>query len=85
MANQYKPSGCIACGDCAFCPEGIDLERVILLTDRVPQGEEAARAEYAALPVPAGKCIGCGRCLRHCRHGVNIMDRMSAARKTFGC
>lgn len=81
--NQYKPSSCLACGDCAFCPEGIELERVIVLTDRALRGENV-REDYEALKVPAGKCIGCGRCLRHCKHGVNIMDRMSAARKTFG-
>jgi len=82
--NQYKPSSCVACGACAFCPEGIDLERVITLTDRALRADDSARAEYSALPLPAGKCIGCGRCLRHCQHGVNIMDRISAARKTFG-
>ena len=83
-ANQYKPSSCIGCGECAFCPVGIDLERVVVLTDRALRGDESARGEYEHLSVKAGKCIGCGRCLRHCAHGVNIMDRISAARKTFG-
>ena len=82
--NQYKPSSCTGCGECAFCPVGIDLEAVVVLTDRALRGDESARAEYAALPLTAGKCIGCGRCLRHCKQGVNIMDRISAARKTFG-
>lgn len=82
--HSYKPSRCIACGACAFCPVGIDLEAVVALTDRALRGDESARAEYGALALPAGRCIGCGRCLRHCQHGVNIMDRVSAARKTFG-
>ena len=82
--GQYKPTGCIGCGQCSVCPPGIDLERVLLLVDRANTGDDSAAAEYGALAVPAGKCIGCGRCLRHCAHGVNIMDRISAARKTFG-
>ena len=59
--NQYKPSSCTGCGECAFCPVGIDLEKVVVLTDRALRGDESAKAEYAALALTAGKCIGCGR------------------------
>ena len=84
MQYQYKPLGCLGCGRCSVCPPGIDLEKVLLLVDRFHAGDEQAAAEYKALPIHAGACVGCGRCLRHCPHGVNIMDGMSRARKTFG-
>lgn len=79
---------CMYCGHCAPCPQGIDVAMVTkLLNLAKAQGEipETVREHYAALPVKAGACIGCGACTGRCPFFVDAAANMRRAAEVFGC
>lgn len=78
---------CMYCGHCAPCPVGIDVATVTKFyhlcrnQDGIP---ETLREHYAALPVPASACIGCGGCEARCPFEVKAMENIRAAAGLFG-
>lgn len=77
---------CTYCGHCAPCPAGIDIAMVNKLYDLALMQEETpatVRAHYESLSANAGDCIGCKSCETRCPFGVQVADRMEAARKRF--
>lgn len=78
---------CMYCGHCAPCPQGIDIAAVTKFLNLArAQGEipETVREHYAALPVTAKACIGCGACARRCPFMVDAPANMRAALEIFG-
>ena len=78
---------CMYCGHCAPCPQGIDVAMVTkLLKLAKAQGAipETVREHYAALPVKADACIGCGACNSRCPFCVDAAANMREAAEIFG-
>lgn len=78
---------CMYCGHCAPCPLGIDVAMVTkLLNLAKAQGAipETVREHYAALPVKADACIGCGACNSRCPFCVDATANMREAAEIFG-
>ncbi len=78
---------CMYCGHCAPCPQGIDIAAVTKFFNLAKaQGEipETVREHYAALPVTAQYCIGCGACVQRCPFMVDAPSNMQAACDLFG-
>lgn len=78
---------CMYCGHCAPCPQGIDIAAVTKFFNLAKaQGEipETVREHYAALPVTAQSCIGCGACVQRCPFMVDAPSNMRAACDLFG-
>ncbi len=78
---------CVYCNHCHPCPVGIDVAAVNKCLDTLRTGtaaQDTARAQYAALDVHAGDCLGCGACEERCPFGVGVIERMREAEKAFG-
>jgi len=62
-----------------ICPAGINIGLVNRLLDA---GGDSA-AQYAAMPVKASACTGCGACEERCPFQVKGIGRMQQAAKAF--
>lgn len=86
-APKHAFSGqCAYCGHCAPCPKGIDVAMVNKLLDLAEMTNAPSPslvAHYRSLAANAGDCVGCGGCETRCPFGVNVRERMDAARKIF--
>ncbi len=85
--HAYSKGQCTYCGHCAPCPSGIDIAMVNKFYDlAVMQNETPAtlKAHYSELSAHGGDCIGCGGCESRCPFGVNIIQKMAAAKELFG-
>ncbi|MCI5802267.1 MAG: aldo/keto reductase [Oscillospiraceae bacterium] len=78
---------CMYCGHCAPCPKKIDVAMVNKYLDlSLAQGAvpETLRDHYALLPHKAGECVSCGRCMKNCPFGVDVISKMKQAAELFG-
>lgn len=86
-APRHAYSGeCTYCGHCAPCPKGIDIAMVNKLYDLATMQSEvpsSLREHYRSLSANADDCISCGGCESRCPFSVNVIERMSKARKLF--
>lgn len=79
--------GCTGCGYCLPCPCGVDIPGIFRCYN-VSASESKATAwqEYMRNtlmrkePSGAYRCIGCGKCQRHCPQGIEIPAQLHAAR-----
>ena len=75
------------CGHCAPCSKEIDIAKVNKFLDlAISEGEvtETIREHYKALKSHASDCISCGKCLKNCPVGVDIIGHMKQASELFG-
>ena len=80
--------GCTACGYCQPCPKNVDIPGTFACYNRAfTEGRSAAVKEYLKCTAfrkdstAASKCIGCGKCEKHCPQGVEIRKELAAASK----
>ena len=77
---------CMYCGHCAPCTKKIDIAAVnkyldlALAQKNVP---ETLRDHYAVLEHHAGECIACGKCMKNCPFGVDVISKMKQAAQLF--
>ncbi len=82
--GRYVEGECVYCNHCLPCPASIDIGRVNRLLDQAELELTAdLRAAYAALPVKASACTGCGACTQRCPFGVDVVPRMRRAIALF--
>lgn len=78
---------CMYCGHCAPCSVKIDVASVNKYLDlSQSQGfvPETVREHYNSLEHHANECLQCGKCMKNCPFGVNIIEKMQAAATLFG-
>ena len=75
--------GCTGCGYCMPCPQGVDIPAAFrCLNDIEISGKFAALKSYWQVtairqtPGSASRCIGCGKCERHCPQGLPIREKL---------
>ena len=77
---------CRRCGYCAPCTVGINIPGVFLFEGYLRRYGLAdwARDRYAALPVKASACIGCGECEPRCPYNLPIRQMLKKSAEGFG-
>ena len=77
---------CRRCNYCQPCAAGINISGVFLFEGYLSRYGLAdwAKDRYAALPVKASACIGCGACEDRCPYGLPIRTMLKAAAEKFG-
>lgn len=86
--NASVRVGCTGCGYCMPCPQGVDIPASFRCLNKTAlEGKGKARREYwqvtslKKIPGSASRCIGCGKCERHCPQGIAIRDMLKVAAK----
>ena len=80
--------GCTGCGYCMPCPQGVDIPGSFrCLNELAIEGKRKAEKEYWQVtavkktPGSASRCIGCGKCERHCPQQIEIRKMLREAAK----
>ena len=86
VRSQLGTNFCRRCNYCQPCAAGINISGVFLFEGYLSRYglEDWARGRYAALPVKASACIGCGACENRCPYGLPIRKMLKAAAEKFG-
>ena len=86
--NANMRVGCTGCGYCMPCPQGVDIPGVFRNLNVIPiEGKFAALKGYwqctaiRKQPANASRCIGCGKCEKHCPQAIPIRDMLKVAAK----
>ena len=78
---------CMYCGHCAPCSKNINIASVnkyldlALIQENVP---ETVKNHYDLLEHHADESIECGKCLKNCPFGVDVINKMKQAVTIFG-
>ena len=80
--------GCTGCGYCMPCPQGVDIPGSFRCLNEIAiEGRKKAEKEYWQVtavkktPGSASRCIGCGKCERHCPQKIEIRKMLKEAAK----
>ena len=86
--NASVRVGCTGCGYCMPCPKGVDIPGSFRCLNAVSLvGKKKAVKEYwqttalKAVPGSASRCIGCGKCEKHCPQNIPVRDMLKVAAK----
>lgn len=80
--------GCTGCGYCMPCPQGVDIPASFrCLNESAIENKFTALKEYyqvtaiKKVPGSASRCIGCGKCEKHCPQHIEIRKMLKVAAK----
>lgn len=85
--NSKMKVGCTGCGYCMPCPENINISGTFSAYNRYfSDSRFAGLREYVKITAldkysPASKCIGCGKCEKHCPQSIEIRNELKNAQK----
>jgi len=76
---------CRRCNYCAPCTVGIDIPTNFTFHNYLKNYDLAtwAKERYAAMPVRADSCIGCGVCETRCPYELKIREKLAVVAKDF--
>ena len=86
VRRELGTNFCRRCNYCQPCAAGINISGVFLFEgylSRYGLGDWA-KGRYAAMPVKASACIGCGACEDRCPYHLPIRKLLKAAAEKFG-
>ncbi len=80
--------GCTGCGYCMPCPQGVDIPASFrcLNVTKIENRFTALKEYYQVtaikkVPGSASRCIGCGKCEKHCPQHIEIRKMLKVAAK----
>lgn len=86
--NAKMKVGCTACGYCMPCPAGVDIPGTFGAYNRMyAEGKMRGFKDYVMCTAlrkdatSASKCIGCGKCEKHCPQSIEIRNELENAVK----
>ena len=86
--NAKMKVGCTGCGYCMPCPKGVDIPGTFAAYNRIySESKFYGLKEYFMCTAfrknvtEASKCIGCGKCEKHCPQGLPIRQHLKDAQK----
>ena len=86
VRSQLGTNFCRRCNYCQPCTAGIKISGCFLFDgylQRYGLGEWA-KGRYAAMPVKASACIGCGACEARCPYNLPIREMLKKVAEHFG-
>ena len=88
--NDGVKVGCTGCGYCQPCPMGVDIPATFAAYNRWhSEAKFGACMDYFKCTTfrknvsAASKCIGCGKCEKHCPQAIRIREELQAAQKVL--
>ena len=82
--------GCTGCQYCMPCPQGVDIPTAFRCYNAMySESKWSGRFQYAVTvsfardPAFPTKCIGCGKCEKHCPQGIPIREKLKEADKAL--
>ncbi|MEG0857463.1 MAG: aldo/keto reductase [Terrisporobacter sp.] len=85
--NANIKVGCTACGYCMPCPKGVDIPSTFRCYNQMyTENKRSGRKEYFQVTAfkkdvaDASKCVGCGKCEKHCPQNIEIIEKLKEAR-----
>ena len=86
VRNQLGTNFCRRCNYCQPCAAGINISGCFLFDGYLQRYGLAdwAKGRYAAMPVKASACIGCGACEDRCPYHLPIRDMLKKVAEDFG-
>ena len=86
VRNQLGTNFCRRCNYCQPCAAGINISGCFLFAGYLQRYGLAdwAKERYAALPVKASACIGCGSCESRCPYNLPIRKMLQQVVADFG-
>lgn len=86
--EQHIKVPCTGCGYCMPCPQGVDIPTCfasynMCYTDGWYSGLKSyiMCTTLKSNPTNAGKCIGCGKCERHCPQSIAIRQELKQVKR----
>ncbi|MBR3269053.1 MAG: aldo/keto reductase [Oscillospiraceae bacterium] len=86
--RKHAKVGCTGCRYCMPCPQGVDIPAAFSCYNKAfLEKKNAARREYFQVTSfkknrsDMTKCIGCGRCERHCPQHIQIRKELKNAQR----
>ena len=86
--NAKMKVGCTGCGYCMPCPQGVDIPGAFAAYNRIySESKFHGLKEYFMCTAfrknvtEASKCVGCGKCEKHCPQGLPIRKHLKEAQK----
>ena len=86
--NHSIKAPCTGCGYCLPCPKGVDIPGTFSAYNRCfSEGKGVGKREYMMCtilrrdPTSASRCIGCGKCEKHCPQHIEIRRELQNAAK----
>ena len=87
VRTLYQAQYRIPCTACRYCTDGcpmeIDIPELFACLNDKRQGKEDADSRYAAFPVKADSCIGCGQCESACPQHLHIRQLLEEVAGAF--
>ena len=86
VRNQLGTNFCRRCNYCQPCAAGINISGAFLFDGYLQRYGLGgwAKERYAAMPVKASACIGCGACESRCPYSLPIRDMLKKVAEHFG-
>ena len=86
VRNQLGTNFCRRCNYCQPCTEGINISACFLFDGYLQRYGLGgwAKERYAAMPVKASACIGCGACEDRCPYNLPIREMLKGVVQRFG-
>ena len=88
LIGENTKVGCTGCGYCQPCPQGVDIPLAFrCYNERFTDGKFTAMREYIQCgllrkhPVIASRCVGCGKCEKHCPQNLHIRKELKNVEK----
>ena len=86
MTRAGEKVGCTGCRYCMPCPQGVDIPGIFRCYNAMyTEGKSDGRFQFAQTvgmtrrPAFATRCVGCGKCEKHCPQGIPIREKLKEA------
>jgi len=88
--REKEKVGCTGCRYCMPCPRGVDIPGIFRCYNTMyTESKKEGRFQFAQTvgltrePAFASRCIGCGKCEKHCPQAIPIREKLKEADRSL--